>query len=62
MGLSLTTAIVWSIGVTLVALLAFGAAKARFTVARCYGAHHRLTGEFARASSSDMRWGTAPPQ
>jgi vacuolar iron transporter family protein len=31
LGLSLTTAFFWSIGVTLLVLLAFGAAKARFT-------------------------------
>lgn len=31
LGLPLTTAFLWSIGVTLLALLAFGAAKARFT-------------------------------
>src|ERR1700674_1946103 len=31
LGLSLTTAFLWSIGVTLLALLAFGAVKARFT-------------------------------
>jgi VIT1/CCC1 family predicted Fe2+/Mn2+ transporter len=31
LGLSLTTAFTWSIGVTLVALAAFGAVKARFT-------------------------------
>ncbi len=31
LGLSLSTAFLWSVGVTLLALLAFGAAKARFT-------------------------------